>query len=74
VKFLLQDRLGDHLGFIVGNQGRREMSAHRIFDDLIIVGAAEQDANAGVFMRALAIPIERFQIERQFALVMRSFA
>jgi hypothetical protein len=39
------------------------MAAHRILYDLIILRAAEKDADAGVFMRALPISIKCLQIE-----------
>jgi hypothetical protein len=74
VQFLLQDGLGNHLGFVLRDERGREVAAHGIFNDLIILGPAEQDADAGVFVWALAVPVERFQIKGQLAEVMRSFA
>ena len=46
------------------------MAAHRVFHDLIILAAAEQNANAGVFVRALAVAVERLKIEGELAQVL----
>ena len=43
------------------------MAAHGVFHDLIIFAAAEQDADAGVFVRALAVAIKRLQIKGELA-------
>jgi hypothetical protein len=45
VEFLLQDGLGDHLGFVLSDERGREVAAHGIFHDLVILGAAEQDTD-----------------------------
>jgi hypothetical protein len=74
VEFLLQDNLRDQPCFILGDKRWRNVAAHGIFHNLIVLGAAEQNADAGVFMRALAIRVKRFQIEGQLAEIMRSFA
>jgi hypothetical protein len=47
------------------------MAAHGIFHDLIVFGAAGQDADAGVFVPPPAIPVERLQIEGEDALSLR---
>ena len=46
------------------------MAAHGVFHDLIILAAAEQNADAGVFMRALAVAVERLKIEGELAQVL----
>ena len=50
------------------------MTAHGVFHDFIVVSAAEEDADAGVFVGTLAVPVEGLQIKDQLAGVMRSFA
>ena len=47
------------------------MAAHGVFHDLIILAAAEQKADAGVFVRALAVAVERLKIEGELAQVLR---
>jgi len=74
VEFLLENRFGNHARFVLGDERRREVATHGIFHDFIVLGAAEQYADAGVFVRALVITVKRFQIEGQLAGVMRSFA
>jgi len=74
VELLLQDGLRDHLGFVLGDKRGGEVATHGVFHDLIILAAAEQNADAGVFVRALAVAVERFQIKGQLASVMQSFA
>ena len=69
MQFLLQNRFRDHASFVLGYERRQEVSAHGVFDDFIVLGAAEQDTDAGVFMRTLAIAVKRFQIEGQLAQV-----
>src|SRR5580698_5618006 len=59
VELLLQYGLGDHLGFVLGDKRGGEVAAHCVFHNLIILAAAEQNADAGVFMRALAVAVER---------------
>jgi hypothetical protein len=43
---------------------------HGVFHDLIVLAAAEQNADAWVFVRALAVPVERLQIKGQLAHVL----
>lgn len=71
MEFLLQDGLGDHLGFVLGDERRREVAVQRIFHDFIILGAAQEDTDAGIFVRALAVTVQCFQIKRQLAHVFR---
>jgi len=70
-QFLLQKRFGDHFSLILSDQRGREMAAHGVFHHFIVFAAAEQDADAGVFMRTLVVPVERFQIKGQLAHVLR---
>ena len=67
MELLLQNGLGNHLGFVLCDERGREVAAHGIFHDFIILGAAEQDADARVFVWTLAVPVERFQIKGQLA-------
>jgi hypothetical protein len=50
------------------------MAAHGVFHDLIILAAAKQNADAGVFVRAFAVAVERLKIKGELARLMRSFA
>jgi hypothetical protein len=70
VELLLQDVLGDHLGFVLSNERGGEVAAHGVFHDLIILAAAEQNADAGVFVRAFAVAVERLKIEGELAQVL----
>ena len=72
MELLLQDGLWDQPCLILSDKRRRNVAAHGVFHDLIVLGAAEQNADTGVFMRALAIPVKRFQIEGKLAGVMWS--
>ena len=47
------------------------MAAHGIFHYLVVLGAAEEDADAGVFVGAFAVAVECLQVEGQFAHVFR---
>ncbi len=63
----MQYGLRDQPCFVLSDKRRRNVAAHGVFHDLIVLGAAEQNADAGVFVRAFAIPIKRLQIEGELA-------
>ena len=71
MELLLEDSSGDYLGLVLGDQRGGEVAVEGVFHDLLVLAAAEQDADAGVLVGALAVAVERFQIEGQLAHVLR---
>ncbi len=56
---------------VLGNQGGRHRPRERVFDDLVILGRAQEHADGRLLVRLLHVAVEGLQVELEFAQVLR---
>ena len=71
VQFGFQEFLVGQLRSVFSHDGRGDGAAERIFHDLAVFGRAEEHANGWTLVRFPHIAVERFEIEFEFADVLR---
>ena len=63
MELCLKEGFVGQLGLVFRNEGGRKGAAEGVFDDLVILGRAEEQADAGVFMLLADIAVEGFEVE-----------
>lgn len=67
VEFGLEVLFVREVGLILGDERGRVGAGEGVFDDFGVFGRAEQDAEAGAFVRFLVVAVQGFEVEVEFA-------
>ena len=71
VEFGLEEFLVWEAGLVFGDEGRGEGAAQGVFDDLVVLGGAEEHADGGLLMGLAHVAVESFEVEFELAQVFR---
>ena len=56
-------------GLVLRDQCGRHGTAEGVFDNLVVLGGAKENADRGLLMRLSHVAVERLQVELQFAVM-----
>jgi hypothetical protein len=59
----LEELLVRQRRLVFGNESGGDGAGQGVFDDFVILGCAEEDANGGAFMGLLHVAVEGFEVE-----------
>ena len=71
VELGLQERLVRQPGLVLGDQGRGHGPAQSVFDDLVVLGGAEEYADRWPLMGLLHVAVEGLQVELELSEMVR---
>src|SRR5262249_16379988 len=67
VELAPKQRLRREHRLVLGDESRRSGAGERVFDDLVVLGGAQQNADRRAFVRLPYISVEGFDVEAQLA-------
>src|SRR5205823_2408937 len=67
VQFSLEEFFVGQRGLVFGDESGRNRSGEGVFDDFVVFGGAEEDADRRAFVGFFDIAVESFEVELHFA-------